>query len=427
MTAHSIPLILWIIIGLCCAATLHATLVALVHPGWSGTGRYARRDGRRVRDADDADDAPSALAAPVSVLKPLCGAEPRLYANLETFCQQTHPRYQLLFGVASAADPAANVVRRLARAYPQLDIELVIDATPHGSNRKVGNLINLAARARHDVFVIADSDIAVEPDYLLRVTAPLARTDVGVVTCLYRARRVGGFWARIGTLFIDTWFAPSVYFSNWLGVTRFGFGATLAVTRDALARSGGFEALSNCLADDYWLAERVRALGLRTVLSDVVVATDVTERDLSTLWQRETRWLRTIRSVNPLSFAFLCVTFTTPWLMTSALLSLGFDSSGADFAQSAADTIVDLSTSFGLSARLLLHWRTARSWRAFWRDLPLIPLRDALMTLQWLAAWFGASVQWRGLRVPVDGGGMARRVRDAATSIADASDASESS
>jgi ceramide glucosyltransferase len=409
MTAHSISLFTWLVIGLCCVSTCYVTIAALVHPGWRRTELSARRN---------ALNEDHAAYPPVSVLKPLCGLEPRLYWNLETFCAQTYPSYQLLFGVASEADPAAQVVRRLARAYPQLDIALVIAASSHGSNRKVGNMINMAAHAKHDIFVIADSDIAVEPDYLMRVTAPLADERVGIVTCLYRGRRVGGFWARFGALFIDKWFAPSVYVANWLGVSRFGFGATLALTRDTLVKSGGFEAVRDCLADDYWMADRVRALGLQTVLSDVVVATDVTERDLAALWRRETRWLRTIRSIDPLSFAFLFVTFTTPWLVTSGLLSLVFDSSGADLAQSAADTIVDLSSSFGLSARLLLHWRSARSWRAFWIDLPLIPLRDTLMCLQWLAAWFGSSVLWRGFRVPVDDTRPMRGVTDAA----DASD-----
>ena len=386
MTAQSIPLVLWLLIALCCAATCHAALAALVYPG-----PRAASGARRHVD----------VCGSVSVLKPLCGDEPRLYSNLETFCTQTHPSYQLLFGVASASDPAINIVRRLARAWPQRDIELVVDGSVHGSNRKVCNLISLAARAKHDLIVIADSDIAVEPDYLVRVTAPLADAAVGIVTCPYRARRVGGFWSRIGALFIDEWFAPSVHVAHALGRARFGFGATLALRRDALARSGGFEALRDCLADDYWLAERVHALGLRTVLSDVVVATDVTERDLASLWHRETRWLRTIRSIEPIGFAFLCLGFTTPWLLTSALLGLGFEH-GMDPAQSIADTIVDLSTSLGLSARLVLHWRSARSWRAFWRDLPLIPLRDMLMWLQWLAASFGSSVVWRGERIPLD-------------------------
>jgi cellulose synthase/poly-beta-1,6-N-acetylglucosamine synthase-like glycosyltransferase len=75
----------------------------------------------------------------------------------------------------------------------------------HGKNLKVSNLINLAERAKYGRIVIADSDIAVQPDYLERVTAPLADPSVGVVTCLYHARSVGGFWTRIGAQFVDAW------------------------------------------------------------------------------------------------------------------------------------------------------------------------------------------------------------------------------
>ena len=168
-----------------------------------------------------------------------------------------------------------------------------------------------------------------------------------------------------------------------------------------LRRSGGFAAIADYLADDYQLGLRMTRLGLRVEFAPQVVETDLGCGNWHSVWNHQLRWLRTIRSINPLGFAFLCLTFTTPWLLTSALLGLGFEN-GPDLAQSAADTLVDLSTSFGLSARLLLHFRSARSWRAFWRDLPLIPLRDALLCLQWLAALFGSSVVWRGVRIPLD-------------------------
>ncbi|MBN3820544.1 family 20 glycosylhydrolase [Paraburkholderia sp. Se-20369] len=169
----------------------------------------------------------------------MCGAEPHLYENLATFCEQRHPRYEVLFGVASASDPAVAVVERLRADYPERDITLVIDARVYGKNLKVSNLINLADRAKYGRIVIADSDIAVKPDYLERVTAPLADESVGVVTCLYHARSVGGFWTRIGAQFVDAWFAPSVRITHLGRSSRFGFGATLALTRDTLDRSGG--------------------------------------------------------------------------------------------------------------------------------------------------------------------------------------------
>ncbi|TCF96257.1 glycosyl transferase, partial [Paraburkholderia strydomiana] len=157
-------------------------------------------------------------------------------------------------GVCSPDDPAIAVARRLQAAYPLLDIELAIDTRVHGSNLKVSNLMNMVERARHDVIVIADSDIAVRADYLESVAAPLADPRIGVLTCLYAAQGVGGFWPRVGALFVNEWFAPSVRVAHMAGSRRFGFGATLALRRATLERIGGFEALKNCLADDYWLA-----------------------------------------------------------------------------------------------------------------------------------------------------------------------------
>ncbi|WP_434109814.1 bacteriohopanetetrol glucosamine biosynthesis glycosyltransferase HpnI [Paraburkholderia caffeinilytica] len=397
MAAHALTACQWLLLSGCVSASLYAMLAAVAMPFFAA---------RRVRTPGGAGGAslplPPFANVGVSVLKPLCGAEPRLYENLRTFCDQRHARFQLVLGVSSPDDPAIAVVRRLQAAYPTRDIELAIDTRVHGSNLKVSNLINMAERACYDVIVIADSDIAVEPDYLDTVAAPLADPHVGVVTCLYVAQGVGGFWPRVGALFINEWFAPSVRVAHAAGSRRFGFGATLALRRATLERIGGFDALKNCLADDYWLAEHVRALGLSTVLSRVMVATDVIEPTFSALWQRETRWLRTIRSVNPLGFAFLFITFPTPWLLVGAWLTVHFAHGPFDGVHLWAVLASGASTAAGFAARMLLHLRSARHERTFWRDLPLVPLRDTLLACQWLAGAFGSHVVWRGARVPVE-------------------------
>jgi ceramide glucosyltransferase len=385
MTVSASSLWDWLLIGLCCIATAYVVVAALALPSARSLVKRASNDGRGGARRS---------AAAVSVLKPLCGAEPRLYENLSTFCEQTHPCYQLLFGVSSSADPAIAVVRRLQAAYPERDIALVVDSRVHGHNLKVSNLINLAARAKHPLIVLADSDIAVGRDYLEAVTAPLADPKVGIVTCLYHAKSVGGFWTRIGAQFINEWFAPSVRIAHAGGSRSFGFGATLALRSSVLSDIGGFDALKDCLADDYWLAEYTRRRGMTTVLSEVVVDTDVIEPDFSTLWLRETRWLRTIRSINPLGFAFLFITFTFPWVLAGALLALHGQAGGRE-------AVLAASTALGVCARIGLHARAARERGEFWRDLPLVPLRDALLAAQWFVAAFGSHVVWRGARMPV--------------------------
>jgi len=372
----------WLAFVLCSAAALYAVCAAVAMP----------RLGSRAAIRAVAQRAQQAALPPVSVLKPLCGAEPRLYENLATFCTQTYPDFQLLCGVSSMDDPAIGVVKRLQAAYPQRDIELVVDARIHGSNRKVSNLMNLAAHAKHELIVLADSDIAVEPDYLRVVTTPLGDPRTGVVTCLYRARGIGGFWPQLGALFINEWFAPSVRVAHMIGSREFGFGATLALRRATLESIGGFAALKDCLADDYMLTHHVRDHGLATALSPMLVDTDVTESTLHALWQRETRWLRTIRSVNGMGFLSLPITFPSPWLVLGAALAwwprLGFMGGTAGLEMGAV-------TCAGIIARVVLHARGCSGWREFWRTLPMVPVRDGLLLLQWFAAAFGSHVVWR--------------------------------
>lgn len=321
---------------------------------------------------------------PASILKPLHGAEPRLYENLRSFCQQAHPEYQLVFGVRDPDDPAIAVVERLRREFPQQSIALAVDPRVHGANFKVSNLMNMLPHVQHDLLVLADADIYVQPDYLTRVTAPLADPGVGIVTCLYYGIPVPSFWSRLGRLFIDDWFAPSVKLSHAFGSTRFAFGSTIALRRDALQAIGGFEALRDTLADDFWLGELTRRAGLRTVLSDVVVGTDVAESHLKDLWAHELRWLRTIRSIAPAGFAMTFVCFTSPLLLLGLCLAPGPATVGL--------------TALGGGARVLLHFLQRRiSDRAFaWHEVLLIPLRDALLLMEWAAALAGWQVRWRG-------------------------------
>jgi ceramide glucosyltransferase len=328
-----------------------------------------------------------ALRQPVTVLKPLCGAEPRLEENLATLCEQTITGYQVLFGVRDPDDPAIEVVTRLVRSYPGIDIQLVVDARLHGSNFKVSNLINMAALARHSWLVLADSDIGVPPDYLEKVTAPLADRHTGIVTCLYRGRPLGDFWSRMGALFIDTWFAPSVRVASACGGSNFAFGATIALRAETLRAIGGFQVLRNRLADDYWLGKFTREMGLATVLSEMCVTTDVTETSLAALWWRERRWMQTIHAVNPAGYAFTFVTFTFPALAAGLWL---------------APTALNLSLAVaGAAARFALHLRRPGKNLPAPGHMLFAPLRDCLLLLIWLAGFFGATTRWRHQTVPV--------------------------
>lgn len=335
-------------------------------------------------------------APPITILKPLCGAEPETYACLRSFCDQQYPEFQIIFGVADAADPAVGVVQQLRREYPNIDLQISIDRRLHGSNRKVSNLINMMPLAAHDLLVLADSDVSVTPDYLVNLVGPLADASVGIVTCTYQGRPRGGFWSLLGSLFINDWFVPSVRVAASSGSRSFAFGATIAIRREVLLSIGGFKSITNHLADDHRLGELTRRAGLRTVLSNVVVETVVSEITFKQLARHELRWLRTIRAVNPLGYCFSFLTFSFP---VAAL--------GSMLAEGSLTTLGMLATT-GV-ARWLLHVRTRRPGAPPTQVL-LLPFRDVLSLGLWGWSFVTRRVHWCDSHLDVARDGSARLI-----------------
>src|SRR5262249_33858631 len=154
---------------------------------------------------------------------------------------------------------------------PGMDIELVIDRRRHGANSKVSNLINLGARARHEIIVLADSDIRVAPDYLEMLVSVLERPGVGLVTCLYRGSPEGNVWARLTGMAIDYQFLPSILVGLSLRLAHPCFGSTVALRSNTLAAIGGFDTVADYLADDYALGAAVRRIGLEVAIAPRIV------------------------------------------------------------------------------------------------------------------------------------------------------------
>ena len=169
-----------------------------------------------------APSGPSAGAdTPATMIKPLHGLEPNLEQDLAGFLAQDYAApVQLLIGVQDPADPAVAAARRVLARFPEADGELVVDGEIHGSNRKISNLINLVGRARHELLVFSDADIAVGPDYLRRVAQAAAEPGVGVVTCLYFGQARTGFWSQLAAMGISYGFLPNVALGVAIGAAQ---------------------------------------------------------------------------------------------------------------------------------------------------------------------------------------------------------------
>jgi len=338
--------------------------------------------------------------SPVTVLKPLCNDEPQLYEHLRTFCRQDFTEFQLVFGVRNRTDPALIAVRRLLSEFPHLPIEVVIDPTLHGKNYKVSNLINMLAYARHDVLVVADSDTWVGEDYLASVTAPLQSDSIGLVTCTYRGVPTRRVASRLGAMYVNEWYMPSVLLARLFGFEGYVSGQTLCLRRSTLEAVGGLQAVANHLADDFRLGELVRSAGLKVLVSRYHVTAQHDEEDFVALVQHELRWMRTLRVLRPRSFAMLFLSFSLPMAVAGTFLSLG---------QPAATRVAWILLGVTLTARLLInsmHRKPTES--SLWGDLWLLPLRELLILGVWCGSFVGSRIQWRGTAFEVDTDGIMR-------------------
>lgn len=258
---------------------------------------------------------------PVSILKPLYGHEPLLKEALESFFQLDYPEYELVFGVHHHNDEALTIVRELQKLYPQQQCFIVIDDTEHGANRKISNLINLSRSCHHDVFVISDSDIHVEKDYLKRIIEALETNKTELVTTLYAGLAADKRITRLlGAASINSNFLPGVMMSRFLG-RQDCLGATMALKRQTLKKIGGFEALVHHIADDAVLGQMVREHGGDITLAQTICKTTITEENLKELLSHELRWGRTIRSVEPLGYTLSSLQFPLFWASLSVIFN----------------------------------------------------------------------------------------------------------
>jgi ceramide glucosyltransferase len=335
------------------------------------------------------------MSVPLSLLKPVHGRDPRFYVAIRSHAVQDYPEFEILFGVSDPGDPALPDIERLQREFPERRIEIVVAPTK-APNAKAGVLAELARRARHSLLVVNDSDIVVEPGYLRAVAAPLEDERIGLVTCLYRAEAES--WpSRAESLSIATEFAPSVLMARLVGQAEFALGSTLALRAEVLGEIGGFEAITDYLADDYQLGRRITERGYRIALAPVVVATDFGAETWLDSWRHQVRWSRTIRTSRPKGYYGYIITQATIWALVAFAARQWWAGAAALAVRVAAGVLV--------GARVLRDRHVARN---FWA----IPLRDLFGFAVWLGGGFGRTVYWRDRKLRLLEGGRIGRITE---------------
>jgi ceramide glucosyltransferase len=349
---------------------------------------------------------------PVSILKPVKGLDPEMYASFASHCRQQYgAEYELIFGVSSLEDAAVAAVERLKQDFPEQRIVLVACPEVLGTNGKVSNLAQMVPHAQFDHIVINDSDILVSPHYLSRIMAafqfvnrkqkPGRKNRVGLVTAPYRGKSHGTIGSKMEALGISTDFMSGVLTARMLeGGIRFGLGSTLAFSREALEAIGGLHPLVDYLADDYECGARVYAAGYDVALSAEVVETFVPPYRFADFLAHQIRWSRSTRDSRKWGYAGLVFTFGLPWAFLN-MVAWGFSlPSVALFVLTlVARTALALSVGVGILGDLQVL-----------RDIWLLLPRDLVALALWVWSFAGDTVVWRGHRFTLKDGKLSRVV-----------------
>lgn len=333
---------------------------------------------------------PEPLLPPVAVLKPVHGLEPRMEDNLESFFRQDYPDFEIIIGTRTADDPALVVVDKLRRKYPRVRVNVIYSGTPEWPNAKVFSLDKMIASTQREYFVISDSDIRVEPDFLRHVVSPLMDSQNGLVTCLYRGIPADGFWSEVEAIGMSVELPSGVIVADMLEGMKFALGAVMAVRRDALEKIGGIGATADYYSDDFVLGNLIEAAGYRVVLSHHKVGHVLVAGTFVNTFKTQLRWAKSTRYSRPSGHIGEGLTYATPFGLLALLAGIATRNPWAALA------IFGWSILNRIVQALAVGWGVIRDRRIlsrFW----LYPLRDFLGFFVWVGSFLGgSSFAWRG-------------------------------
>ena len=353
---------------------------------WAVPGYLRERTATRLREAERPGFTP-----PLTLLKPVHGMEPGLEAYLESFYQQDYPEYEVLYAARSAEDAGLALARAVAARHPEIPSRFIVTGgQPDYINAKVASMERMELEARHEILVISDSDVRVEPNYLRAVAMPFADPQVGGMCCLYRGVAAeGGLWARLEAVGMSVEMTAGVLVARNMEGMQFVLGPTMAFRRSTIARMGGFKVTADFCADDFVLGNETHKQGELVMLSHHAIDHMVIN---STFWasmKHQVRWMKSTRFSRPKGHFGTSLTFSMPFglLGLVAGAAMGHIFLGLGLLAWALATRLAISIAVG---RVVVE---DRSWLGI---LLLYPLRDLMGFGFWAASYWGRRILWRG-------------------------------
>jgi ceramide glucosyltransferase len=333
-----------------------------------------------------ASDPGRSFTPPVSILKPFRGLDPDAYENLASFCRLDYPSYEIVFCIDPEDAAIQAVLATLIEDFPKCHIRILHGSGRIATNDKVAKLARLVSEAAHEVVVISDSDVRVRPDYLRHVVAPLCDPEVGAVTCLYVPIEITTFTDNLQSVGMMSDFYAGILVDWQLEGMKFALGPTIATTRTRLAGFGGYPVLENRPADDLLVGRLIDEQGFRVMLLRYAIDTVCDYGSLSELLHKRLRWIVVMRHMRPWGHLGLLLTLGLPWSLAAVAIH-----------PTAAIAIGYIGGYLAL--RMAMTWTIGihgLRQSILWKQMPLIPVWDAIAFAIWLVSFSRNTIRWRG-------------------------------
>ncbi len=325
---------------------------------------------------------------PVSVMRPMAGAEDNTEANLRSLFAQRYPEFEVLLSVHEASDPAVRIARRVMAEFPGIPARVIVAGPSPLPNAKVWSLRALIEEAHFENVVMTDSDIRLDANCLRTVISELSAAGVALVTCPYRAVGGPGFWSRIEALGLNTDFLAGILTQRLLNGMDFAVGCTLATRRAELEAIGGLAHLQRYLAEDFMMGKLMHDRGRTVVLSRSVIEHHIGNDPFLKNWKHRLRWARSTRRSRRIGY--LGEIFTKPTAI--AILLLCVRPGAWPFAIAAL--LCRAGAAWSTAVAILHDPLIARYW---W----LLPVEDMASFTTWILGFFGKTILWRGRKLVV--------------------------
>jgi ceramide glucosyltransferase len=367
---------IWIAAGLACILAGSLVYCVLV---LFAVRSYLRRTGLQTPDLRVRS---GCSFAPISVLKPLAGHDLGLEENLRSFFTQDYPNFELWFAVRHPNDPAVEVVRKLEAEFPNVTSCLIVTGEPPYPNAKVFGLDRMLAESRHDLLVMSDSDIRVDPHFLAGVASEFTDEKIALATCPYRAIGGPSVWSALEAEGMNTEFIGGLLVARLIEGVKFAVGPTIVARKKMLAAIGGFDRLKDYLAEDFMMGKLAAEAGYGVILSRNVVEHRIGSQDRRTNFTHRLRWNRSTRRSRPAGYIGQLFTNSLPiallvvaaqWLWWPVLIP-------------------------ALLLRAAAAWSTSKVVLGQHPHWGRLLIQDLVAFAFWIAGFFGKTILWRGRR-----------------------------